>query len=150
MGPVDPSVLSGRMALSGRTLQEFIPDQFSEVAQDAVRDGERLAARPGTRWYAAETGAGVTLGAEVELRGGDVAVDGDAAQFKRRGNWLKAVAWRAEHVPDRVEALRSRQRREVPERTSSRHRSDTPRQNDAGIRGRSAAVYTLDRLGWPG
>ena len=36
-----------------------------------------------TRWYAAETGAGVTLGDWVELRDGDVAVDGDAALFKR-------------------------------------------------------------------
>ena len=113
---------------------------FREVAQDGVRDGERLAARPGTRWYAAETGASVTLGDEVELRGGDVAVDGDAALFKRGGNWPKALAWRAEDVPDRVEALRSRQRREVPQRTSSPHRSDTPRQDDTGIRGRSTAV----------
>ena len=32
---------------SVRTLQEFIPDLFREVAQDEVRDGERLAARPG-------------------------------------------------------------------------------------------------------
>ena len=39
---------------SVRTLQEFIPDLFREVAQDGVRDGERLAARPGTHWYAAE------------------------------------------------------------------------------------------------
>ena len=62
-----------------RPLQEVIPDLFREVAPDGVRDGERLAARPGTRWYAAETGAGATLGDEVKLRHGDVAVDGDAA-----------------------------------------------------------------------
>ena len=49
-----------------RTWQEFSPDLFREVAPDGVRDGERLAARPGTRWCAAETGAGVTLGDEVE------------------------------------------------------------------------------------
>ena len=76
------------------------------------------------------------LGDEVELRDGDVAVDGDAALFKRRGNWLNAMAWRAEDVPDRVEALRSRQRRKVPGRTSSRRRSDTPQQDDTWIRGR--------------
>ena len=65
------------------TLQEFIPDLFREVAPDGVRDGERLASRPGTRWCAAGTGAGVTLGEDVELRHGDVAVDGDAVLFKR-------------------------------------------------------------------
>ena len=53
---------------------------------------------------------GVTLGDEVEHGQGDVAVDGDAALFERRGNWLKAVAWRSEDVLDQVEALRSRQR----------------------------------------
>ena len=68
---------------SGRTLQEFIPDLFRGVAQDGVRDVERLAARPGTRWCAAETGAGVSLGDEVVLGDGYVAVDGDAALFKR-------------------------------------------------------------------
>ena len=109
---------------------------------------------PGTRCYAAETGAGVTLGDEVELRDGDVAVE-EAALFKRRANWLKAMAWRAEDVPDRVEALRSRQRWEVPDRTSSLHRSDTPRQDDAGSRGRSTAVGNQDdartlRIDWDG
>ena len=54
------------------------------------------------------------------------------------------MAWRAEDVPDRVEALRSRQRREVPERTSSPQRSDTPRQDGTRIRGRSAAVGNQD------
>ena len=68
---------------SVRTLQEFIPDLFREAAKGWVRDGERLAARPRTRWYAAETGALVTLGDEVELRDGDVAVDGDAALSKK-------------------------------------------------------------------
>ena len=43
----------------------------------------RKADRLGTRWYAAETGASVTLGDEVALRDGDVAVEGDAALFKR-------------------------------------------------------------------
>ena len=37
---------------SVKALQEFIPDFFREVAQDGVRDGERLSARPGTHWYA--------------------------------------------------------------------------------------------------
>ena len=105
-------------------MQEFIPDVFREVAQDGVRDGEWLAARPGNLWHAAETGAGVTLGDEVELRDGDVAVDGDAALFMSGGNWPKAMAWRAEDAPDRVEALRSRQR-QVAERfghsTTRRH-----------------------------
>ena len=64
---------------SVRTLQDFIPDLFREVAQGGVRDGERLAARLGTRRCAAEIGAGVTLGDAVEFRDGDVAVDGDAA-----------------------------------------------------------------------
>ena len=100
---------------SVRTVQEFIPDLFT-VARDGVRDGERLAARPGTRWY------------EVE---------GDAIG-------KNAMAGGAKDVPDRVEALRSRQRREVPERTSSRHRSDTPRQDDTGITGRSTAVGNQD------
>ena len=59
---------------SVRTLQVFIPDLFREVAQDGVRDVERLSARPGARGYAV---AGVTLGDEVELRHGDVAVNGD-------------------------------------------------------------------------
>ena len=122
---------------------------FREVAQNGVRDGERLAARLGNRWYAAETGAGVTLGDEVELRDGDVAVDGDAALFKRRGNWLKAMAWRAEDVPGRVEALRSRQRRDFPERTSSHHRSDTPRQDAAWIRGNHDDSRTL-WIDWDG
>ena len=54
------------------------------------------------------------------------------------------MAWRAEDVLNRVEALRSRQRREVPERTSSPHRSDTPRQDDTRIRGRSRAVGNQD------
>ena len=54
------------------------------------------------------TGAGVILGDEVELRDGDVAVEGDAALLKRRGNWLKAMAWGADDVPVRVKALRSR------------------------------------------
>ena len=43
---------------SVRTLQVFIPELFKGFAPDGVRDGERLAARPGARWYAAETGAG--------------------------------------------------------------------------------------------
>ena len=43
---------------------------------------ERLAARPGARWYAAETGAGVTIG---ELRHGDVAVDDVAAHGLESG-----------------------------------------------------------------
>ena len=81
---------------SVRTVQVFIPDLFREVAPDGVRDAERLAARPGARWCAAETVAGVTLGDEVELRHGDVAVAGDAALFIRGCNWLKALAWRAE------------------------------------------------------
>ena len=71
MGPIGPCVLSD-LGGSVRTLQEFIPDLFREVARDGVGDGERLAARPGTRWCAAETGAGVTLGDEVGLRDGDV------------------------------------------------------------------------------
>ena len=121
---------------SVRILQVFIPDVFREVAPDGARDVERLAARPG----AAETVADLTLGDEAELRHGDVAVDGDAAVFKRGCNWQKAMTWRAEDVPGRVEALRSRQRREVPERSSSPHRSDTPRYDDGGIRGRSTAV----------
>ena len=62
-----PMRVVGRMALSGPCKSSF-PDLFR--AQDGVRDGERLAARPGTRWYAAETGAGVTLGGEVEFRDG--------------------------------------------------------------------------------
>ena len=41
MGPIGPCVLSDRMALSGRTLQEFSPDQFSEVAQDVVHAMEK-------------------------------------------------------------------------------------------------------------
>ena len=86
----------------------------------------------------------MTLSDEVEPRHGDVAVDGDAALFKRGDSWLKVTAWRAEDVPDRVEALRSRQRREVPERTSSPHRLDTPRQDDTWIRGRSTAAGSQD------
>ena len=43
-----------------------------------------------------------------------------------------------------MEALRSRHRRDFPERTSSLHRSDTPQQDDAGIRGRSTAVGSHD------
>ena len=75
----------------------FIPDLFKEVAPDRVRDGERLAPRLGARWYAAETGADVTLGDEVELRLGGVAVDDCAAFLKRGCDWLKAMAWRAEY-----------------------------------------------------
>ena len=74
----------------------FIPDLFREVAPGGVRDVERLAARPGARWYAAGTVGGVTFDDEVELRHGDVAVDGDAALFERGCNWVKAAAWRAE------------------------------------------------------
>ena len=48
-----------RLDGSVRKLQEFIPDFFREAALDGMRDQERPAARPGTRWYAAETGAGV-------------------------------------------------------------------------------------------
>ena len=48
----------------------FIPDLFREAASDGVRDGEVLAAKPGARWCAVETVAGVTLGDEVELRHG--------------------------------------------------------------------------------
>ena len=54
---------------------------FSEAASDGVRDVDGLSARPGARWYVVETVAGVTLGDEVELRHGDVAVDDDAALF---------------------------------------------------------------------
>ena len=68
----------------------------------------------------------MTLGDEVELRPGDVAVGGEAALFKR-GFWLKAMAWRAE-----VEALRARGRRDAPERAPSVQRSGTPRQRDVG------------------
>ena len=38
----------------------------------------------------------MTLGDGVELRHGDVAVDGDAALFKKGCKWLKATTWRAE------------------------------------------------------
>ena len=53
------------------------------------------------RWHAAENG-GVTVGVEVEF---SVAVGGEAALFKRGGIWLMAMAWRAEDVPERVEAI---------------------------------------------
>ena len=33
----------------------------------------------------------------------EMEVDGGAALLKRRGNWQKAMAWRAENVPNRVE-----------------------------------------------
>ena len=72
------------------------PDLFRESASDGVCDVDWLSARPGARWYAVETVAGVTLGDEVELRHGDVAVDGDAALFERGCNWLNAMTWRAE------------------------------------------------------
>ena len=48
----------------------------------------------------------------------------------------RAQAWRrgggAEEVPERVEALRARERRSAPERAPSSQRSDTPRQGEAG------------------
>ena len=74
----------------------------------------------------------MTLGDEVQLRPGDVALGGEAALFKRRRFWLKAIAWRAEDVPERVEALRARERRNAPERSPSLQRSDTPRQGEVG------------------
>ena len=52
--------------------------------------------------------------------------------FSRGGIWLKAMAWRAEDVPERVEALRSRERRNVPERVPSFQRPGTPRQGETG------------------
>ena len=59
---------------SVRALQGFVPELFRGVAAVVARDDETLDAGPGTRWYAAESGGGVTLGDEVELRHGDVAV----------------------------------------------------------------------------
>ena len=143
MEPTGPYKLSDRMALSEPFQSSFpicserLPGTGYGMEKGWLQDLEPVR-------YAAETGAGVTLGDEVELRHGDVAVDGDAALFKRGGNWLKAMDWRSEEVPDQVEALQSRQRREVPDRTSSLHRSDTPRQDDTGNRGRPTAAGSQD------
>ena len=119
---------------SARALQDFAPEPLVGAPAVAGRDDERLESRPGSRWFEAESGGGVILGDEVELRLGDVAVDGEATNtFKRGGLWLKAMAWRAEDVPDRVEALRVRERRNTPERAPSLHRSDAPRQAEVGV-----------------
>ena len=76
---------------------------------------ERPEAKLGLRWYAAESGGGVTLGDEVVLRPGNVAAG---------GFWLKAMAWRAEEVPERVETLRARELQRTPERVPSVHRPE--------------------------
>ena len=52
--------------------------------------------------------------------------------LKRGGIWLKAMAWRAEEVPERVEALRARERRRTPERAPSAHCLDTPQPGEVG------------------
>ena len=74
-----------------------------------------------------------------------------------RGEASGSRPWhRAEDVPERVEALRSRERRNVPERALSLQRSDTPRQGEAGGGERLVPAGTnddpraLDRLGRPG
>ena len=91
-------------------------NSFGGAPTVAGRDDGRLEARPGSRWSAAQSGGGVTLGDEVDLRPRDVAVGGEAALFKRGGFRLKAMAWRAEEVPKRVDALRARERWSAPER----------------------------------
>ena len=53
------------------------------------------------RWCAAENG-GVTVGDEVDF---SVAVGGEVALLNRGGIWLNAMAWRAEDVPERLEAI---------------------------------------------
>ena len=60
------------------------------------------------------------------------------------GIWLKAMAWRAEDVSERVEALRLRERRNVPERAPSQQRWDTPRQGEAGCGERLVPAGTND------
>ena len=60
-------------------------------------------------------------------------------EWWRRDSWRRgrAQAWRrggqaAEEVPERVEALRARERRSALERAPSLQRSDTPRQGEVG------------------
>ena len=113
-------------------MQDFALELLGGAPAVAGRDDERIEARPGLRWSAAESGGGVTLGDEAVLRPGDVAASGEAALLKRGGFWLKAMAWRAELVPERVEALRARERRRTPERAPSAHCMDTPQPGEVG------------------
>ena len=62
-------------------MQDFALELLGGAPAVAGRDDERIEARPGLRWYAAESGGGVTLGDEAVLRSGDVA--GGASQERR-------------------------------------------------------------------
>ena len=54
-------------------LQDVMPDLSREVDT-----WQLVMEREGTRWYAAETGSGMTLGDAARLICGDVTTDGEA------------------------------------------------------------------------
>ena len=62
----------------------------------------------------------------------DVTANGEALFLKRGGIWLKAMAWRAEEVLERVETLRSRELQRTSERVPCVHRVNTPREGEVG------------------
>ena len=104
-------------------MQEFAAELLAGAPAVTGRGEERPEAKLGLWWYVAESGGGVTLGDEVVLRPRNVAAG---------GYWLKAMAWRAEEVPERVETLRARELQRTPERVPSVHRLNTPREGELG------------------